>query len=122
MAWPRGNRTSKYRNRKTTIHGLTFDSAAEAAVYCTLRMRAMRGEIVQLERQVRFPLIVNGDVVATWIADFTYVDRHSGEFHAVDVKSSFTRTLREYRTKRKLVRACYGFDIEEVTGQERIVA
>lgn len=106
-------RRTKYRAVRTTIDGLTFDSKAEARVYQQLRVRERLGEIVRLECQVPFRLAVNGDHVAAFIADMTYVVAKSGEFVVVDVKSEFTRKLPVYRLKRKLFRACYGWDIHE---------
>lgn len=108
-------RGPKYGNRKVQVGGQVFDSTAEARVYLELSARQRAGEIRDLATQVRFPLLVNGLRVCSWVADFTYVDWPSGEFHAVDVKSAFTRTLPVYRLKAKLFQACMGFAIEERT-------
>lgn len=104
-------RRTKYRAVRTTIDGLTFDSKAEARVYQQLRVRERLGEIVRLECQVRFPLVVNGEKVMTWVADFVYADAATGELHTVDVKGFRTR---DYIGKSKLFRACYGWPIEEI--------
>jgi hypothetical protein len=103
----------KYNNRTTVIDGLSFDSSLEALHYQGLKLLERRGEVSDIQCQVPFRLSVNGAHVCAWIADFTWVDPRSGEFHAVDVKSPFTRTLPVYRLKAKLFEAVMGFAIEE---------
>jgi len=105
---------AKYRNRKTTVDGLVFDSAKEARVYQELKVRERLGEIEQLQTQVPFRLAVNGEHVCAWIADFTWVVRATGEFITADCKSAFTKKLPVYRLKAKLFRSCYGWSITEV--------
>lgn len=105
-------RRSKYGAIKTAVGTLTFDSKAEARVYQELLARERLGEIVDLECQVPFRLAVNGEQVAAYIADFCFVDAHSGEFHTVDVKGYKTAM---YRLKAKLFRAVWGWNIEERT-------
>lgn len=104
----------KYNNRRTALDGLIFDSRREAQHYRGLKALEARGEVSDIQCQVPFRLSVNGTHVCAWIADFTWVDPRSGEFHAVDVKSPFTRTLPVYRLKAKLFKAVMGFSIEEV--------
>ena len=70
------------------------------------------GEIRNLERQVRFPIVVNGVKVCTYIADHVY-DEMAGRV-VEDVKSEFTRKDPVYRLKNKLMKACHGIDIREV--------
>ena len=70
------------------------------------------GEIKNLEKQVRFPIIVNGVKVCTYVADYVY-DEMAGRV-VEDVKSEFTRKDPVYRLKYKLMKACHGIDIREV--------
>jgi hypothetical protein len=76
------------------------------------------GEIHQLERQVRYPLIVNGVKVAAVVVDFSYRYRTPmGEHDALvleDTKSEHTRKLPVWRLKSKMFAAQYGFEIREV--------
>lgn len=99
----------KYGNRKVKIGDLTFDSAKEAKRWGELQFMVKAGEIKNLERQVRFPIIVNGVKVCTYIADFTYEEL--GGVVVEDVKSEFTRKDPLFRLKSKLLRATTGIDI-----------
>lgn len=101
----------KYRNRKTVVDGVTFDSAKEAKRWGELILLDRTGVIANLKRQVRIPLKVNGHLVCTFVADFTY-DENGSEV-VEDVKSPFTRKLPVYRIKYKLLKALTGVVIRE---------
>lgn len=47
---------SKYKNKKTTIGGITFDSQKEADYYCELKLLKKAGEIANFELQPEFVL------------------------------------------------------------------
>lgn len=95
IARARGN---KYRNRRVVVDGLKFDSVREAKRYRQLAVLERAGVINSLKRQVRFPLIVNDQLVCTYIADFTYVNE-AGQKIIEDSKGFATR---EFRIKSKL--------------------
>lgn len=101
---------SKYNAIKCTIDGITFDSKLEAKHYMTLRNLVRSGEISQLQTQVDYPLEVNGVHIANYKADFVYVNK-DGDTLVEDTKGFLTK---EYRLKKKLVKAIYGVDIIEV--------
>lgn len=103
-------RPSKYRNRKTEVDGILFDSKREAARYAELKMLERAGEIRGLELQPVFPVAVNGQKICKYIADFRYTDR-AGREVVEDAKGVKTDV---YRLKKKLVRALFGIEIEEV--------
>jgi len=103
----------KYHNKKTVIDNVTFDSLAEAHRYSELKLMEMAGEISYLELQPKFPIIVNGKKIATYIADFRYKTK-DGLVIIEDVKSSATRKLPVYRLKKKLIAALYGVEVMEV--------
>lgn len=102
---------SKYRNVKTEVDGVVFDSKREAARWTELRAMEKAGEISDLRRQVPFALVVNRKLICNYKADFTY--RRDGKEVVEDVKSAHTRTLPEYRLKKKLMDAVYGVEIVE---------
>lgn len=104
---------SKYGNRKTVLDGIAFASKAEAIRYAELKLLARAGQVEDLKCQPKFPLIVNGLLVATYIADFSYIDATSGAAVVEDVKSPATKTD-TYRLKAKLMRALYQIDVKEV--------
>jgi len=102
---------AKYGAVKTTVDGVTFDSAAEARRYQQLRILEKIGAILELRRQPAFPLVVNGVTVGTYFADFRYV-KPDGELVVEDVKG--WKTLPIARLKQKLVAALYGVRVVEV--------
>lgn len=99
---------SKYRNVRTTIGTHKFASKREAKRYCELRLLEHAGRIENLHLQQKFPLMVNGVKVCTYIADFCYVER--GLPVVEDVKGVRTPI---YRLKAKLMQACYDIKIRE---------
>lgn len=104
---------SKYGSVKTVVDGITFHSKKEAARWMQLRLLERAGEIVDLEHQVKYPLVVNGQLVCSYICDFRYAWKHGGGQVVEDVKSGPTKT-REYRIKRKLMKAIHQVEIQEV--------
>lgn len=102
---------SKYGNRKTEVDGIRFDSSAEAKRYGELKLLEAQGAIVELQLQPRFPLMVNGEKVGTYSADFQYRDSN-GRLVVEDVKGMPTTV---YRLKKRLMKAVHGIDIQEVT-------
>lgn len=109
-----GTKASKYKNKRTTVEGRAFDSQAEARHYQELLLRQRAGEIDGLRCQVRWPLDVNGENVGAYVADFTYRLAGHSEMIVVDVKSPATQANSTYRLKKKLVKAIYGIEIQEV--------
>ncbi len=79
---------SKYRNIKTVIDGIEFDSKREAAYYGVLKMRKLAGEITKIETQVKFSI----------------------DIEVIDVKGVKTTV---YQLKKKLMKAVWGIDIIE---------
>ena len=112
---------NKYRNRKVTVDGITFDSVKEFSRWKELKLLERAGEIYELKRQVPFVVIPvqkdeKGKVIereTKYIADFTYRDRKTNRIVVEDVKSSATKT-KEYILKRKLMLYRHGLRIMEV--------
>lgn len=110
----------KYRNVKTVVDGITFDSKKEANRWCELKLLEKAGEISGLKLQPEFPITINGQKVCKYIADFEYVDSELDLSPVAlrtvieDVKSPATRKNSTYRLKKKLVEAVYGIEITEV--------
>ena len=87
-------RVNKFGAVATFVDGIRFDSKAEAGRWHTLRMLAMAGEILSLERQVVFPLLVNGVAIGRYIADFVYTETNSGQRVIEDVKGHQTELFK----------------------------
>lgn len=106
----------KYRNKPQIVDGKRFASKREAAAYVKLKALEASGKIFNLRCQVRYPLSVNGMLVATYIADFCWreVDGFGnpvGNEVVADAKGMRTPI---YKLKKKLVRAIYGIEIVEL--------
>lgn len=93
---------SKYRNVRTEVDGITFDSRAEAKRYQELKILERVGEITNLDLQPRYDCWVNGKKVCTYVADFRYMTDRCQTIE--DVKGMKTPV---YKLKKKLVEACY---------------
>lgn len=99
---------SKYRNVRTTVDGLRFDSKKEARRYRDLKLLETTGAIQNLRCQVRFDLIVNGEKIGFYRADFVYTE--NGLETVEDCKGKRTAV---YSLKRRLMRAIHGIEIFE---------
>ncbi len=94
---------NKYGAIKTSFNGVIYDSKAEAHRAMELNMMVEAGIISNLERQVKFPIIINDIKVFTYIADFTYEE--NGKKVIEDVKGMRTAM---FNLKKKCVEAQYG--------------
>ena len=101
---------NKYRNRKTVVDGICFDSRKEAARWCELRLLERAGEIEGLQRQVAFELIPKSQHgrAIRYIADFVYIER--GRQIIEDVKGVRTEV---YKLKKRMM-AEQGKEIREI--------
>lgn len=104
-------KASKYRNVKTVIDDIPFDSKAEARRYSELKLMLDAGEILHLLLQPKYPIAVNGVKICTYIADFQYRYFGSPVEIVEDVKGVRTPA---YQMKKKLMKAVYGIEIQEV--------
>ena len=116
---------SKYRSRKVTRNGITFDSAKEARRYGELLLLEKAGAIAKLEMQVKFVLIPAQyettytktgkekqrciERECSYIADFVYYE--DGKMVVEDTKGFKTK---DYIIKRKLMMSVHGIKIREV--------
>ena len=102
---------NKYNNIKTEVDGIKFDSRKEAGRYGDLKLMQKGKVIYDLTLQPKFPIVINGTKICTYIADFAYKDRATGTTTVEDVKGVKTPI---YNLKKKLVKALHGIDITEV--------
>lgn len=107
---------SKYRNKKTKVDGITFDSKKEANRYVVLHAMQNAGSIRDLEIQKRFLLkgqygnLKGGSGRPLfYVADFTYYDAE-GNWIIEDVKGMRTDV---YRLKKAIMQAM-GFEVTEL--------
>lgn len=108
------NRRSKFGNVRTAYNGRTFASKHEAACAGQLDMlrfaKDPQQKVVDIEYQHRIPLVVSGQKVCDYVADFRvlFADKHVEIWDAKGFRTP------EYKLKKKLVKAVYGIDIVEV--------
>ena len=110
----------KYRNTKTVLDGITFDSKREAARYQELKALAARGVIEDFRHQapfvlapgVRFSDEKRAKPALRYVADFAY--KLDGRLVVEDVKSAITAKAAAYRIKRHLMLAVHGIEVKEV--------
>ena len=98
---------SKFKNVRTQIDGLWFDSAGEARRWSSLRLLERAGKIRNLQRQVIFDLCVNGMRVCRYRADFTYVDHD--RLVVEDFKGFRTP---EFKIKAALMKAVHDIEVK----------
>lgn len=103
-------RVHKYNAKATVVDGIKFPSRREANRYGELKLLERAGEIAQLEMQIRFPLKIDGFLVATYVLDFRYYDNVKNEIIHEECKGFKTDV---YQIKKKLMRAIYGIELME---------
>jgi hypothetical protein len=99
---------SKYGAKKTEVDGILFDSILEAKRYSQLKLWQKAGVISDLRLQVPYVLTVNEMSVGKYLADFVY--NKDGVEVIEDSKGFLTK---EYKLKKKLMKAIYGIEIYE---------
>lgn len=96
---------NKYRNKKTTINRITFDSRLEGKRYKELKLLERANLIEGLTLQPSFELQPsfkkNGKTIRaiTYKADFSYIDKEKNCLIVEDTKGMKTR---DYLIKKKL--------------------
>lgn len=100
---------SKYHAKKTEVDNVIFDSKREATRYQELKLMQQCGAIQNLSLQPKYAIIVEGQKICDYKADFSYQTKQ-GQTIVEDCKGVRTPV---YRLKKKLVRAIYGLEILE---------
>lgn len=108
---------SKYGNKKTLYAGVVYDSKAEADFAQQLNLLKKASDIklrvLDVKRQVPYEVVVNGQKICTYYADF--VVTYHGRTVIYDVKGVKTAV---YRLKKKLVEALHGVKIKEIVKEK----
>lgn len=114
MSW-NNYRKGKYNAKKTVIDGIKFDSKKEAQRYVYLKDLEEKGEITNLQRQVKFEIQPsfkhNGKTIRAinYFADFVYASKDG----IIIVEDSKGFKTPEYLLKKKLL-LFRGIEIQEV--------
>ena len=99
---------SKYGARRTEVDGIMFASAKEARRYSELRLLQRAGEITDLTRQPRYPIVINDVKVCTYVADFSYLEKGAARVTVEDAKGFKTDI---FNLKRKLMWAVHNIEV-----------
>ena len=106
----KSKRRHKYGAIATTVDGIRFASKKEAQRYSFLKSLERADRLRDLELQPKFPCVVNGKKICTYIADFRYTLKNGKEV-IEDVKGVETAI---FRLKKKLVESLYPVEIKVV--------
>lgn len=86
----RSGRGSKYNNMKVEYKGDVYHSLSEAYVSYVLNDMLDKGELIKIEKQVKYPLEnMNGKKTMSYITDFV-VTSNTGKEYIIDVKGRLT--------------------------------
>ena len=102
---------SKYRNKKTTINGITFDSKWESERYLYLKSLEKAGRIKDLELQPRYNILVNDQKICAYVADFKYNKENADGIWEHIVEDAKGVETPEFKLKKKLMKAIFNIDI-----------
>lgn len=108
---------TKYGNVKTWHGGQYFDSKAEKKRWYILKEMEKRGEISDLQRQVKFifgELLYPSNHTPYYVADFIYRDTKTGEYIVEDVKGGKATITAEFRLKWALMLYFYQIRVKIV--------
>ena len=111
---------NKYNAQATEIDGFKFASKKEARRYTELLLLQRAGEIGCLECFPSFDIVINGQLICKYIADFAYDKftdigngKHTREQVVEDVKGmKNSGAWRIFRIKQKLMKAVHGIEIQ----------
>ena len=110
----RQNKPSKYKNIKTEVDGILFDSKKEANRYAELKLLQRAKQISDLRLQICFEIIPQQVICGKkhraikYIADFTYLE--NGITICEDSKGFRTDA---YMLKKRLMKQIHGIDVRE---------
>lgn len=108
---------SKYRNKKTKLDGIVFDSQKEAERYAELKLLEKAGLISELELQKKFILQPSftykgkKQQAITYSCDFYYKEKD--RYVIEDVKSPITKNNQVYKIKKKMM-LYRGYEVKEI--------
>lgn len=89
---------NKYGAKKQTYNGTKYDSTLEAKVAEDLDWQLKSGDLIEVKRQVKIPLMVNKVLICNYYCDFRVVDKH-GQVKYIEAKGM---ELPVWQIKKKL--------------------
>ena len=104
FAWARRR---KFGNVPTVVDGVRFASKAEAKRDAELLLLERANKICGLARQPRFPLVVKGVKVCTYVADWSYFDADVNRMKTLVVEDAKGVQTPAFRIKWALAKALH---------------
>ena len=92
--------------------GYKFDSKWEAERYGQLSSMALAGVVKDLERQVKYEIVVNDYKICRYVADFVYILVHENGTEEKIVEDAKGVQTSDFKLKKKLMKALYDIDIK----------
>jgi hypothetical protein len=103
---------NKYNAKKTEFMGFKFDSKWEAERYGQLSSMVLGGVVKDLERQVKYDIIVNDQKICRYIADFVYILVHENGSEEKIVEDAKGVQTSDFKLKKKLMKAIFDIEIK----------
>tara|TARA_Y100001937_G_scaffold81893_1_gene110778 strand:+ start:7920 stop:8291 length:372 start_codon:yes stop_codon:yes gene_type:complete len=103
---------NKYNAKKTEFMGFKFDSKWEAERYGQLASMQMAGVVEDLERQVKFDIIINDIKICKYVADFVYTLVHEDGKKEKIVEDAKGVQTTDFKIKMKLMKAVNNIEIK----------
>ena len=103
---------NKYNAKKTEFMGYKFDSRWEAERYGQLSSMVLAGVVKDLERQVKYDIIVNDQKICRYIADFVYILVHENGSEEKIVEDAKGVQTSDFKLKKKLMKAVFDIEIK----------
>ena len=103
---------NKYNAKKTEFMGYKFDSKWEAERYGQLASMQMAGVVKDLERQVKYEIVVNNYKICRYVADFVYILVHEDGSKEKIVEDAKGVQTSDFKLKKKLMEAVFNIKIK----------
>ena len=104
-------RPNKFFAKKTIAMGLKFDSRWEAERWGQLKSMERAGVVNNLQRQIKFPLMINEQKICDYIADFRYLLEEEDGLSKLVIEDAKGVLTPEFKLKKKMMKAIHGIDI-----------
>lgn len=104
---------NKFGAKKVVIDNIAFASRAEGRRYLALKLLMQAGQITDLDVHPVYHLEVNGMLIGRYTPDFCY-RLSDGTLTVEDVKGGRATKTEAYGLRKKLMKAIFGLDIQEV--------
>ena len=110
----KGKKKNKFHAIKMEYNGVKYDSKKEAGYAMRLDEMKRLGKVKDWQRQVKFPMVINGTDCGYYLLDFR-VEYADGHKEYVDIKGyKKGASYQVFRIKKRIVEALYLIDITEI--------